>query len=256
MASPSTPPTTQIISAIDLVTEILRLTPLLSLSTRSSIDQIVLSTALRTGISDDISCALHKAIVGSILFPAGIAIIPHAIKILHRDMASNVEKVKDSAMKGLAQIEGILRPRLPAQKGPAVQSKDDEEEEDEITEEDAVEVEEMVMDEIVVAQAGFALEEPERVSRPEAEELVKVVPSFVAGSKANATPSTAAGATSSINSGQSVPVTIDTATTTVKVVTQKRDVFSMGAWKSQKEDDDDEELDIPEIDMGFDSDEE
>jgi hypothetical protein len=226
----------------------------------------VVSTALRTGLSDDILCALHKAIVGSILFPAGIAIIPHAIKILQRDMASNVEKVKDSAVKGLAEIEGILHPRLPAQKGPAVQSKDDEEEEeDEITEENEVEVEEMVMDEIVVAQAGFAAEEPERVSRPEAEVPAKVVaaepvlPSFVAGSKANATSSTAAGAISSVNSVQSAPVTIDTAATAtaVKVVTQKRDVFSMGAWKSQKEEeDDDEELDIPEIDMGFDSDEE
>lgn len=201
----------------------------------------------------------------SVLFPAGIAIVPHAIRILERDSASDVEKVKDSAIKGLGEIEGLIHPRLPAQRGPSRQSKaDDEEEEDEITEENEVGEEDIVMEEIVVVSEPLvAPEEPEMVSQPEVTMSTKVaapgpvLPSFVTGST-NATPVATAGTASSVNSVPSAPVTIDrTSTPTAKVVTQKQDIFTMGAWKSQKEeDDDDEELEIPEIDMGFDSDEE
>ena len=89
------------------------MTPLLSLSIRSSIDQVLLSTALKTNIDDGIVCALHQAIVTSIQHPVGIAVLPQAIRILNRDLSAAVAIVRQSAVKHLRDLELIIHPKMP-----------------------------------------------------------------------------------------------------------------------------------------------
>src|SRR5271156_1005127 len=117
--TPSTTlPSSQVISAINLVTEIIHLTPLLSLSSRSSIDEVILSAALDPHLSPEILCALHQTIVTSVQFAAGPSILPHALRILERDSASRLETVRTSAVSGLRDLEILIHPRLPPQKVP------------------------------------------------------------------------------------------------------------------------------------------
>ena len=114
------------------------------------------------------------------------------------------------------------------------------------------------MEEIVVEPSVETLK-PKEASIPEvtvkADTQPAALPSFVGPVTTNVTPATPAAPTSS-NKPVPTPLTTDTTVTAVKVVTRTVDVFNKGAWKTNKEEEDEDELEIPEIDMGFDSDEE
>ena len=259
----SLPPTAQLLSAIVLITELLHLTPLLSLSTRSSIDQILISTALRSGISSDVGCALHRSIVASIRFPAGVAVLPHALRILERDSTADVELVRDSAVRGLSEIEGIVHPRLPTQRGPMTskQTANEEEMEEEGGEvdvaEDMITEETMVEEKVEQPIVQTELETPtipttnDKTSETSVLEAQQTtLPSFVTVSQ---TKQTTNSTNKLLSAKLSKPLKV---VTTVKPTSAANDIFSMGAWKSVEAKDDDEEEEIPEIDMEFDSDEE
>lgn len=229
---------------------------------------MLLSSALRLGLAADVACALHRAIVVSIQFPAGIAVLPHALRILSRDSTADVEIVKDSAVKGMAEIEGIIHLRLPAQKTP-VQRKTKDEEEEESANGDVENVEDTVMETITeetVIEASKVKElvhhPSEPISLPPAETSnaskvevpPKSLPSFVTESRPQfqsavqtkvARPSTSESVQTRVN-----------VTTTAERQSTGNDVFSMGGWKDIRAKDDEDDEEIPEIDMEFDSDEE
>ena len=73
--------------------------------------------------------------------------LPHAVRILERDSAADVGIVRDSAVKGMAEIEGIIHVRLPAQEI-SVQRKTEDGEEDESANGDVESVEDTVMETI------------------------------------------------------------------------------------------------------------
>jgi hypothetical protein len=278
-ATTSTPPTTQITSAINLIIEILRLTPILSISTRSTIDQVILSAALQSVLPAEIVCALHRAIVTGILFPGAIAVIPHALRILERDCGSNFMSVRDSAVRGLAELEGMIHPRLPAQRGSAMQrGREDTKEEEEVNEEQEEVLhregsEDMIMEERVVEEVTTGQENSAPESLKPAVELelrttgiqsavpTVSLPSFVHTThkaSPSAFHSTSVTSMKSKLTSQTATLSPISTTTERKSGNRAHDIFNTGAWKQiQKKDqeEEEEEDEIPEIDMDFDSDE-
>jgi len=191
---------------------------------------------------------------------------------LERDSTADVELVRDSAVKGLSEIEGIVHSRLPPQRGPMTskQTRNEEEMEEEPGEEDVVEdmitEEKMVEDKIEQPIVQMELETPTIPTTNDKtsvttvlEALQPTLPSFVTGSQTKqATNST----NTPLSAKLSKPVKVDSiqpqaaVTTTVKATSVANDIFSMGAWKSVEAKAEDEDMVIPEIDMEFDSDEE
>ena len=252
------------------------------MSTRSTIDQVILSAILRSMLLPEILCALHRAIVTSVLFPAAIAVIPHILRILERDSGSNWASVRDSAARGLAELERIVHPRLPAQRGPVIQRGREGTTEEEQEEEEEVEVlnsersEDMVLEERIVEDVPAVQENPTPESlksaierEPQTKEIrpsesVPSLPSFVNTIHTN--PQSAI-TSSRVMTGNDGPILqTETSLSTISMAAKRRtenrleDVFNTGAWKQIKikdlAEEEDTEDEIPEIDMDFDSDEE
>ena len=189
--------------------------------------------------------------------------LPHAIRILERDCGAEVETVRLSAIRGLAELEGIIHSRLPPQKGPTVSTQQTEGEEEKVEMEDEdeeEEVDEMVVEETVVEEViangketpdvQVSVAETTTISEPNPPQ--SNLPSFVAAAQKTqpprANPSTATPPVQKMT--EAVPVTA------TKVVKSTKDVYSRGAWRGVQTNEDEEDEEMPEIDMGFDSDEE
>lgn len=215
-------------------------------------------------------CALHRGIVTSIRFPAGVAVLPHVIRILERDCGDDVEIVRDSAVKGLVEIEGIVHSRLPPQRGVSVAKKAEDEEIMEDADDEIDTVEDMITEETVVEETieqpiVHAQTEPPEISEnplniagPEAQH--PTLPAFVTGSQAKQFTKSSTDPVTSTKLSESIKLesqhTRLAIPTTMKSTSSANDIFSMGAWKDVRAKDDEEDEDIPEIDMDFDSDEE
>jgi hypothetical protein len=203
-----------------------------------------------------------------------MAVIPHALRILERDCVAGEVSVRDSAVKGLMELEGIIHPRLPVRKGPVKQMASEEEEETEGGEEEEVE-EDAVLDGDKPEDMDF--EEPATEADPIPAESLKTatekevqkdshpakpaskLPSFVAPSDTHSPIVKSSTITSTVKITQTSPMETHTSsnTTTTRSEGRVNDIFNTGAWKQPKtEDAEEEEEEIPEIDMGFDSDEE
>ena len=276
LSSPSLSPTIQIVSSVNIIAEILRLTPLLSLSTRSSIDQVILSTAMRSGLPGEVVCGLHRAMVTSIRFPAGVAVLPHVIRILERDCTDDREIVRDSAKKGMEEIEGIVHPRLPVQLTPTAARQVEDDEEDEIGEGEIVEDIMTIADQTGMEESGQEIRDQQYLEQPHPESQeppyaavdisnvssISVVPqptlpSFVTEYQSQKQHEVRPPPESVLLTALSDQLQSESAIvmTAVKPMDAVDDVFSMGGWKSVQTENDEED-EIPEIDMGFDSDEE
>lgn len=213
-------------------------------------------------------CALHRAIIASIRFPAGVAVLPHAMRILERDSVADVGIVRDSAIKGMTEIEGIIHVRLPAQKTPVQRQRKDGEEE-ESTNGDVESMEDTVM-ETITEETVIEGSEVKQFVHPQSDPISPPPAETSKASKAEVPPrSLPSFVTESQSQIQSVlqtkvprPSTSESGQTRVNVTTTMKrpstgdDVFSMGGWKDIKAKDDEEDEEIPEIDMEFDSDEE
>jgi hypothetical protein len=260
------------VSAIKLLATCLHLTPLITLSTRNAIDQIIVSLALKRSLDPEIVCALHEAIVTSVIFPAGPAILPHAIKIIERDSAHSVEKVRNSAAVAGREIELILHPRLPAQKSRVSSQKMEEEQAEEGDEEESVDgmqeeaqmetdnVEELPMEMEIFDQDEGTRNGLQSGAQPSKDAVATVqpmnvtqLPSFVSNSS-NEPPVKSVIAPMATIVSEIRNVAHTTPLTTAPE--QKKDLFTPGTGKNlaTKEEESDDE--IPEIDMGFDTDEE
>lgn len=260
--SSSALPSPRILSAVKLISDILRLTPLLSLSVRCSVDQVLLSTALKVNIEDGVVCAIHKAIVTSIQHPAGIAFLPHAIRILQRDSSAASPVVSQSATKFLGDVEMIIHPRMPRGKsigGPtfALQDGVDDMEKHQMEEADSGQVGGNVhvpqtMDEEFDEQESDGWEEPFRaVDGPMPVESARstlrtpLLPSFVT----DAPPGDGVAVSASVSDhNQFQQESLSTGT-------ERTNMSNDGGVGSGISGDANED-EIPEIDMGFDSDEE
>jgi hypothetical protein len=193
-----------------------------------------------------------------------VAVLPHAIRILERDSGAEGEKVRESAVKGLAELEGIIHSRLPPQKGPGVSNPQSQGEEQMVeVDEDSPdeETDEMVVEETVVEQdVPNGNEKSESESAPAASNGLETnvtkpsLPSFVA--PAEPTLPRSQGTSSSSSSGKSASDAISMAVASKDVNRGVKDVYSTGAWKNVQTGENDEDEEMPEIDMGFDSDEE
>ena len=254
-------PPLRAIAAIRLLTSCLRLTPVLSLSTRTSIDQIVLSLALKQSVDSEVLCALHDSIVTSVMFPAGVAILPHAIQIIERDSAHPIEKVKGSALRAGREIELIVHSRLPTQKR-HISSKQVEDQQEEMESVDGIQEDmEMEMEnttelgaekeeggilptEIQTVTNVLASVEPSPCSQPPPPP--PSLPSFVRETVAS---------TKNPIASQSTKVENESTSSLQPAPEKKSDVFSRGAWKTITTKDEESDEEIPEIDMGFDTDE-
>lgn len=209
-------------------------------------------------------CALHRAIVASVQFPATVAVLPHALRILERDSTGQVESVRTSAVRGLAEVEGIIHSRLPPQKRPPVSNVTAIEEaivdlkEDELDEES----DKLVSHSKIVIAQGIPNGDEEKKSDPEPEIPKRLeiqprqpdLPSFVTASEA--TPRIVSNIMPNTDpSGQKRLPSAPAAAGNRDVKKDSNDVYNAGAWKSVRTDETDEDAEIPEIDMGFDSDE-
>lgn len=234
----------------------------MTLSIRSSIDQVILSVALSPGLSPDVLCELHRAIVASVQFPAGIAVLPHALRILERDLAADIQVVRDSAACGLGEMEWLIHPRLPPQKRPVPRHKtssdgdeDNEERATHMTTDEPV-VEKTIVEPIFEAQ-------PENLERGKDAEVSESpiddtprppLPSFVAGPEAQVSLKTTQNSAKEPRPmqeepSQSLPVRV--------IVSQGIEKnLNIGPWTTTYQQEDEEDEAIPEIDMEFDSDEE
>jgi len=275
-------PSSQIISAINLVTEIIRLAPLLNLSSRSSIDEVILSTALDSNFSPEILSRLHQAIVTSVQFAAGPSILPHALRIFERDSASRLEVVRTSAVSGLRELEILIHPRLPPQKVPKYSEEDkgqeqQEDEEMEVLDQDVQsnvlvveeEMEQSVVEQTVVKSAPVDGRLSQQVEIPSSarphhsnvEVASRSLPSFVTTASSNI-PISDTPPPANIVVEKSKPETTSTsAAIESKKLEDSRitrdDIFTKGAWKDPKaEEDKDEDEPIPEIDMELSSEDE
>lgn len=214
------------------------------------------------------TCALHRAIVASIRFPASVVILPHAIRILERDSAADVEIVRDSAVKGMTEIEGIIHSRLPMQKT-SMQRKMEEEEEEDSMNGDMKSVEDMVVKTITEETVTKTSEVKELIYPPS--EPISLTPAETSNASKAETPSRSlptfvTGSRPQIQSflqakipGPSTSESIQTRgdeTATMKRPNTRVEVFNMGESKNIRAKDDEEDEEIPEIDMEFDSDEE
>ena len=167
-----------------------------------------------------------------------------------------------SAVRGLGELEGIIHSRLPPQKGPAVSTQQTQGEEEKVEMEDEEEeVDEMVVEETVVEEViANGDENPDvQVSITETKTTISEpnppqsnLPSFVSAAQKTQpprlNPSTATAPVQKMT--EAVPVTA------TKVVKSTKDVYSRGAWRGVQTNEDEEDEEMPEIDMGFDSDEE
>jgi hypothetical protein len=190
--------------------------------------------------------------------------LPHAIRILERDCGAEVETVRLSAVRGLAELEGIIHSRLPPQKGPSMSSQQTElGEEKVVTEEDNddEEIDEMIVEETVVEEGIVNGDEkpegPVSVIEPtttisETHHTRSSLPSFVKAAQTTQLPRLDSSSTAT-PSVQKIPEPVHV--TATKVVKSTKDVYSMGAWKGVQTNEDEEDEEMPEIDMGFDSDE-
>jgi hypothetical protein len=233
----------------------------LSLSVRSSVDQVLLSTALKANIEDEIVCAIHEAIVASIQHPAGIAVLPYAIRILQRDSSAASPVVRQSAIKFLGDVELIIHPRIPPRKsigGPASALEDgvDDMEKDGMEEADMGQVEENVhapqtMDEESDEQESDGQEPFRAVGGPMLVESARstlrppLLPSFVTDTTRVDGVAISASVSDHIQFQQESLIT----------GTERTNPFNDGGIGSGIRADASED-EIPEIDMGFDSDEE
>lgn len=206
--------------------------------------------------------------------------IPHALRILERDSASTSMSVRETAVRALGELEGILHPRMPARKGPVGQMGQEDEMEDDVVDEEAEEqdevngtgADEMFVEEVTTITTitnDTPMEPPKTDTGPEPpkEEATKpaaqtpTLPSFVSTSDAATTTSTISDdnlALKTTGTSQVKPIT-SPPTTTKRSDRNVNDIFNTGAWKqiqSKKEGEEEDEEEIPEIDMGFDSDEE
>ena len=230
---------------------------------------------LKQSIDPSVLCALHQAIVTSVMFPAGPVVLPHALRILERDMGSPVEKVRMSAIRSGREIEVIVHARLPAQR-PPIQGRpvvtedglgsgdemNDEGEEDlmgdEAMPEEVDAASEVKMENTIPQpQVGErSTSEQDKVEEPlplgQAAQPLPTLPSFVSGS--NRPEPTVS--TSSVTPKSLAVKGSSTATDLPKREPKKVDVFSTGAWKGTTTKDDESDEEMPEIDMGFDTDEE
>ena len=234
------------------MTEILRLTPLLSLSIRSSIDQVLLSAALKANIKDGIVCALHQAIVTSVQHPAGVAILSHAIRILNRDSSAAAAIVRQSAIKHLQDLELIIHPKMPPRTATveAVSVNEDEvdgtmdldqdEQEDTDQIEEPITLMQATLEQPVVNESTAVSEEPlPAATQPEPQRpslRPPLLPSFVTDSSVGVEKGAFHGLGNAPSGGS-----------------EKQDA---GIRQSQIGDADVNEAEIPSIDMGFFSDEE
>lgn len=228
-----------------------------------------------------ILCALHRAIVTSVLFPATIAAIPHILRILERDSGSNWESVRDSAVRGLAELEGIIHPRLPAQRAPAMQrgsegTTEEEQEDNEVEEalnserSEDMDMEERIVEDVTAVQENpspeplkSATEREPQTKEIRSAESVPTLPSFVNTIHTNLQSAITSSSVTTANDGPTLQreTSLSTISMTAERKTENRlnDVFNTGAWKQiEKKDqvEEDEDDEIPEIDMDFDSDEE
>lgn len=200
--------------------------------------------------------------------------LPHAIRILERDCSARIESVRNSAIKGLQEIEMIIHVRLPPQKTPALPKTLEDEEGDE-NEGNDIEIPEKIIAEENVVENAYAepivepkLFDAERpVASPSASittiaEIVRPsLPAFVTTTQGQSSASfKEVPPTSSIERPKLFlgdEVTPASQTKTVAAITKPdntRDIFASGGWKDVRTTTDDEDEEIPEIDMGFDSD--
>ena len=164
-------------------------------------------------------------------------------------------------MTWLAELEGIIHSRLPPEKAPAIlnQSTETEEmvEEDVVDKEvDEIDVEETVTDHDVANRRSpdFQVSVTETAPiKTETNASRPSLPAFVtdAATMRDTPPKAILGANPS---AQKVPEPVPI--TAIRVVESTENVYSMGAWKGVQTNLEEEENEIPEIDMGFDSDEE
>lgn len=208
--------------------------------------------------------------MASVVFPAGAVVLPHALRILERDTGSPVEKVRMSAIRSGREIEVIVHARLPAQRPPIqrkpVVNEDELRSGDEMDDEGE---EDVMGDEVMPEEVNAASElkvdstipqpqvsEQDKVEEPlplgQAAQPLPTLPSFVSRSnRPEPTVSTSSVTPKSLAVGGS-----STASDLPKREPKKVDVFSTGAWRGTTTKDNESDEEMPEIDMGFDTDEE
>jgi len=205
---------------------------------------------------------LHDAIVASIQFPAMVAVLPHALRILERDGAAEVQSVRVSAVRGLAELESIVHSRLPPQKGPTVSNQQTGMEEEAVEEDgENEEVGEMVVEETEIEEGITNGDKKPEVQVDVTETTTTIsetnppqpnLPSFVTAAQETHQPRLDPSSTTKVPVQKMPEPVLVTAT---KVVKSTKDVYSMGAWRGVQTNEDEEDEEMPEIDMGFDSDE-
>jgi hypothetical protein len=207
----------------------------------------------------------------SLRFPAGVAVVPHAIRILDRDAMSIVQVVRDSALRSLEVVEMILHPRLPPVKGVTrvvdngtgdgeIEDVNMEDITHEDLEQETQETGESILGESVQEIVEEA-NEPEKLQVVEEEVTVtstvsednskqSFLPSFVQSPDdepiSHLQKETRSLTTPNFQITRSINSTTTSTTIEKKVQTNRE----------KKESQEDDEESIPEIDMGFDSDEE
>jgi hypothetical protein len=238
------------------------------------VDQVILSCALRSTIPSDVLCGLHRAIVTSVLFPAGAAILPHALRILERDSMANVAMVKVSAVCALAKIETVVHTRLPGVKPPIISKSPAEEDEEDS--ESGIEIgNPPVLEDYHHRHESPSVNTgngPLLGDHPLKEHRTSSIPSFpeireelIRPSIPNIPPPVYRPETEATLEALNMSLGIKPRVTEVKDMETakgegkegvKKDIFSMGGWKGVQTADVEEDEEMPEIDMGFDSDEE
>lgn len=257
-------PSALITSAINLVTELLHLTQILTLSVRMSIDKVILSAALKNIHDDDVILALHEAIITIVQFPAEIAVLSHAIQIFENDCGSGSAKVRESAMKKFQTIELLNHPRLPTRGRTSFPTPVNDVREEGVSDD---EFDIGLPNENSRTEVIFV--EPLENTVPEAD--ITKGPAMDLAMDSNSTPSLATSSLPVFVSAVPAPVAPDTSHEKVIVYTndssstmppvmqaknKEEDSFSKGPWRALEEDNDEDCESIPEIDMGWDDDEE
>jgi hypothetical protein len=184
-----------------------------------------------------------------------------------------MEIVRNSAIKGLREIETIIHVRLPLQRAPAP-PKTLEGEEDEHSDDINEIPDDTMIDESMTEEAHtepIMVPKADDVERPAvapsiplttvAEVVKPSLPAFVAAAQThNMESSKEVPPTSSIEHSKppGVEVMRDSQTKAAASVTttDNGNIFARGAWKDIGTTIDEEDEEIPEIDMGFDSDDE
>jgi len=228
-----------------------------------------------------VQSALHEAIVASVLFPAGVAVLPHALRILDRDCMAG----RKSAGNGLRVLEAVVHPRLPMRRAVVPQmeaeSQGEGEGDGQSADEEALDgLEEMDVEESARGVDSTSVESLHSVPPKEQEARKEVeqpppapttepkLPSFVArwDTISSSTIPSDDKITAAVKPTLTSPVKTQipssiaaAATTTTRSESRVNEIFNTGAWRTIQSNEGDaaeEEEEIPEIDMGFDSDEE